>query len=360
MQRAWRTRILQSAAVCLFGSAGLILLASGCFYLGCDLATGGFTLLTLMAVLSLVGRFFDSAILSVVAIGTLNYFFIPPIFSLQVANREDAVAMAAFFTTSIIITGLSARVRKLAAEELRQTRADLARFARVAVLGELTASIAHEVNQPLAGVVTSGNACLRWLASRPPNIEKAMQSANRIIRDANRASEVVHRVRSLVTNAPPQKSWCNINEAIQEIVVLSRREVEQNRISLTTQLAVDLPPVWVDRIQLQQVFMNLIVNAVEAMKSVNSGPRDLSVTTERDKSRGVLATVRDSGPGLDSEKLQDIFNTFYTTKTDGIGMGLAISRSIIESHGGRLWATPNSPRGAVFQLNLPAVEGDQA
>jgi C4-dicarboxylate-specific signal transduction histidine kinase len=264
----------------------------------------------------------------------------------------------AFLTTSIIITGLMTRLRKIAEEELQQTRADLARFARVATVGELTASIAHEVNQPLAGVVSSGHACLRWLASEPPNVEKATLSAQRMIRDANRASEIIQRVRKLVKNAPPQMNPLNINEAIEEIVILCRSEIEQNRISLKTQLPADLPPVAADRVQLQQVFLNLIVNAIDALKAVGTGPREVTVTTERDKASGVLATVRDSGVGLEAEKLQDIFEPFHTTKSDGMGMGLTISRSIIEAHGGRLWATPNKPRGATFQLTLPAVQGD--
>jgi C4-dicarboxylate-specific signal transduction histidine kinase len=270
------------------------------------------------------------------------------------------VALAAFLTTSLIITGLTARIRKMAVEELRQTRAALERFARVATLGELTASIAHEVNQPLAGVVSSGNACLRWLATQPPNIEKAAQSVNRIIRDANRASQVVQRVRGLIKNTPPRKTRTNINEAILEITVLVRHEIEQNRISLITRLQEDLPPVWADRIQLQRVFMNLIGNAIEAMRTVEPGPRELLINTEQDRMSGVLATVRDSGVGLDAAKLPEIFNAFYTTKTDGIGMGLAISRSIIEAHGGRLWAAPGQPRGAIFHLTLPTAREEQS
>ncbi|HEY2133397.1 MAG TPA: DUF4118 domain-containing protein [Acetobacteraceae bacterium] len=200
----------------------MILLSYGCFVIGLTFSTAGFLLLTVLALLSLNGRFLDSVLLTIVAFGCLNYFFVEPIFSFRVDSWVDVVPMAAFVTTSLIITGLAAETRKRADDELRQTRAALARFARVATLGELTASIAHEVNQPLAGVVSSGNACLRWLAAEPPNIERASLSVNRIIRDANLASEVVQRVRGLVKNAPPQKIWLNINEAIMEITVLSR------------------------------------------------------------------------------------------------------------------------------------------
>jgi C4-dicarboxylate-specific signal transduction histidine kinase len=237
---------------------------------------------------------------------------------------------------------------------MHEARAQLAHVARVTSLGELTASIAHEVSQPLAGVVSSGNAGLRWLAGQPPNIEKATQSLERIIRDANRASEVVGRVRGLAKKANPRKVWLNINKAVLEIIALTRREVEQNRISLRTQLSDEVPLVWADRIQLQQVILNLIINAIEALGALGEEPRDLLVSLVKDGSNGVLLTVRDSGTGLDPGKLEDIFNAFYTTKHEGMGMGLAVSRSIIMDHGGRLWATPNEPRGAVFQFTLPA------
>jgi PAS domain S-box-containing protein len=261
---------------------------------------------------------------------------------------KDAFGGLEFFGAVMDVTA----ARK-AEDELQETRAELARVTRVTTLGELTASIAHEVNQPLAGVVSSGNACLRWLASQPPNIEKARQSADRIIRDANRASEVVGRVRSLAKKAPLQRAWSNINETVLETIVLIRMEVERNRVSLTTQLSDDVPLVWADRVQLQQVILNLVINGIEAVSALEDGPRDLIVSTAKEKLIGVLLTVRDSGTGLDPGKLENIFDAFYTTKSEGMGMGLAVSRSIIEAHGGRLWATPNEPRGAVFQFALP-------
>jgi C4-dicarboxylate-specific signal transduction histidine kinase len=350
--------LARSLIISLLGGAGIVLLSIGMFYVGLDVSPAGFSLMIAVVLLSLIAGFVGSVVLSLVAVLSLDYFFIPPIFSLSFASLADGVAAIAFLTTSIIITGLMARLRKIADEELQQTRADLARFARVAAVGELTASIAHEVNQPLAGVVSSAHACLRWLAGEPPNVEKATLSANRMIRDANRASEVIQRVRELVKNAPPQRTSMNLNEAVEEIVILCRNEIEQNRISLKTQLPADLPLVWADRVQLQQVFLNLIVNAIDALNGVGTGPREVSVTTEKDKASGVLATVRDSGVGLDTEKLQDIFAAFHTTKSEGMGMGLTISRSIVEAHGGRLWATPNKPRGATFQLTLPTAQGD--
>jgi C4-dicarboxylate-specific signal transduction histidine kinase len=240
----------------------------------------------------------------------------------------------------------------LASEALRKTQLELAHATRVTTLGELTVSIAHEVNQPLAGVVSSGNACMRWLASEPPNLEKARQSVDRVIRDANRASEVVGRVRSLAKKAPLQKGWLNLNETILDTTALTRMEVTQNRVLLTTHLSDEAPLVWADRIQLQQVILNLIMNAVEAVSAVDE-PRELFVSTAKHESDGVLCTIRDSGAGLDQDKIEHIFDAFYTTKPEGMGMGLAVSRSIIEAHGGRLWASPNEPRGAVFQFMLP-------
>jgi PAS domain S-box-containing protein len=243
-------------------------------------------------------------------------------------------------------------------EELHQTRTQLTHFARLTTLGELTASIAHEVNQPLSGVINSANAGVRWLDSQPPDIHRARQSIDRIIRDAGRASEVVARVRDLAKKTPPRKGWLNINETVEEIISLTRQEVRKNHVWLKTQLSDDVPPILADRIQLQQVILNLIINAVEALTAVPDAERVLQITTTAGPSGDVSLTVGDSGPGLDQEKLEEIFGAFYTTKPDGMGMGLAVSRSIIEAHGGRLWANKNEPRGAIFQFTLPKDQGE--
>jgi PAS domain S-box-containing protein len=238
-------------------------------------------------------------------------------------------------------------------EELHQTRAQLTHIARVITLGELTASIAHEVNQPLTGLITSGHASLRWLDTLPPNIENARQSIERMIGDAVRVSQVVARIRALAKNTPPQKIWLNVNETTEETIALMRLELQQSGTAVRTQLSNDAPLIWADRIQLQQVILNLIINAIEAVSEVSDGTRDLFISTAKDTSDGVLFTIADFGRGLDPEKLQEIFHPFYSTKSGGMGMGLAVSRSIIESHGGRLWATPNEPRGAIFHFTLP-------
>jgi PAS domain S-box-containing protein len=243
--------------------------------------------------------------------------------------------------------------RKRAEDALHHAQAELAHVTRVTTLGEMTASIAHEINQPLAAVVNNANACLRWLAGQPPNLEEARQSAALITADGHRAGEIISRIRALVNKAPPQKDWVNINETILEVVALTRSEVQGNRIALQTQLSDDLPLVLGDRIQLQQVILNLIINAVEAMSGAE-GPREMEIGCGKNESQGVLVIVRDSGPGLDPNSLDHLFTAFFTTKAQGLGMGLAISRSIIEAHGGRLWATANQHRGATFQFTLPA------
>jgi two-component system, LuxR family, sensor kinase FixL len=244
--------------------------------------------------------------------------------------------------------------RKRAEEALHKAQTELAHVTRVATLGEMTASIAHEVNQPLGAVVNNASACLRWLAGQAPNLEEARKSARLIITDGHRASEIIGRIRALARKAPPRKDWLDINETILEVIALARSEAQQNRVSLQTQLSKEVPLILGDRIQLQQVILNLIINAIEAMSGVGDGPRELQVGSEKDDSQGVLVAVRDSGPGLDPESLDQLFTAFYTTKPQGMGMGLAISRSIIEAHGGRLWATANQHRGATFQFTLPA------
>ena len=241
--------------------------------------------------------------------------------------------------------------RKLAEEALRNAQAELAHVTRVTTLGEMTASIAHEINQPLAAVVNNASACLRWLAAN--NLEEARQSATLIIADGHRAGEIIGRIRAFVKKAPPQKSWLNINETITEVIALARSEVQKNRVSLQTQLSNDVPLIWGDRIQLQQVILNLMMNGVEAMSESSEGPRQLLICSGADASGGIVVAVRDSGPGLARENLDRLFTPFYTTKPQGMGMGLAISRSIVEAHGGRLWATANEDKGATFQFTLP-------
>jgi PAS domain S-box-containing protein len=241
--------------------------------------------------------------------------------------------------------------RKRAEESLRQAQAELAHVARLTTLGELTASIAHEINQPLGAMVNSANACVRWLAAQ--NLERAQQSALRIVADGQRAGAIITRIRALAKNAPSYTDWLDINDTIRDVLALARSEVHRHRVVVETHPAEPVPLVLADHIQLQQVLLNLVINAIEAMSGVDDGPRQLAVQSDPDAALGVRVTVRDSGPGLDPQRLDQLFDAFYTTKPHGLGLGLAISRRIVEAHGGRLWASANVPHGAVFQFTVP-------
>jgi PAS domain S-box-containing protein len=236
---------------------------------------------------------------------------------------------------------------------LQQAQADLARLNRVMMLEEMAASIAHEVNQPIGAVVTNANAGLRWLGAQQPDLDEVRQALGRIVRDGTRAGEVVGRIRALAKKMPPRRDLLDINEAIRDVIALTQTEVQRNGVRFHSRLADDLPPVSADRVQLQQVIMNLIINAVEAMSGISDKPRELKIASGKDDASALFVDVQDTGPGIDPEKLDRLFQSFYTTKPDGIGMGLAISRSIIEAHGGRLSAAPNKPHGAVFRFTLP-------
>ena len=247
-------------------------------------------------------------------------------------------------------------VQSRAEEALRRAQAELAHVARVTTLGELTASIAHEVNQPITATVINARAALRWLAERPPDLQEARQALTRIVSDGLRAGDIISRVRDLMKKAPLRPDRLDINDAIREVIELTRAEAAKDDVLVQLELADRLPFVIGDRVELQQVVLNLIVNAIEAMSNVAEGQRELLISTARAKP-DVLVTVRDSGPGLSAADPERLFESFHTTKPNGLGMGLSISRSIIEAHGGRLWASANAPRGAVFQFTLSAELG---
>src|SRR5712692_1468238 len=251
-------------------------------------------------------------------------------------------------------TSIDVTERKRADEErerLRQVQADLAHLSRVTTMGELTASLAHEVNQPIAAAVTDANTCLRWLTRDRPDVEEARHAASRIVKDATRAGEIISRIRLVFKKGAPQRELVDVNEVIREMIALLHGEVTRYSVSVRTELA-DLPHVMADRVQLQQVLMNLMINGIDAMKDVD-GTRDLIICSQQAEDSQLMISVSDTGVGLPPQQADQIFNAFFTTKPQGTGMGLRISRSIVESHGGRLWATDNSPRGASFHLALP-------
>src|SRR5438445_8688066 len=313
-----------------------------------------------------------------------NYYFLPPIYSLALA--KDLPRLVFFALSGLFVVSLTAAQRS-AAESLRDARdelhrtvqelkrtnellqaenaerkraedalhhaqSELAHVTRLTTLGELSASIAHEVNQPLTAVITNANACLRWLAGDSPNLEEAREAGRRIIRDGNRASDVIARIRALVQKTDTEKVRLDINHTVQEVVMMMQNEAVRKGVALRMDLAADVPPVLGDRVQLQQVILNLVMNGIEAMASVANRPRELLIRSRQHESDKVLVAVQDRGIGIDSQNLEKIFDTFFTTKSQGMGMGLAISRSIVENHGGQLWARPNDGPGVTFQFTL--------
>ena len=256
---------------------------------------------------------------------------------------------------AILETNNDITERKRAEESLQQAQSDIARFNRVMLMGEMTASISHEINQPISGAITNANAALHWIAAEPPNVEEVRKSLERIIKDGLRASDVVARVRALARKTPPRKEPLDINEAVVEVLALTERELQGNSVKISVRLSRDLPLIPADRIQVQQVILNLVVNAIEAMRGTRQGQRQLFVSTGPDSS-DVFVEVRDTGAGLQAAEHDRLFQSFYTTKEGGMRMGLSLSRSIVEAHGGRLSAAPNEPNGATFRFILPVAE----
>jgi C4-dicarboxylate-specific signal transduction histidine kinase len=390
MKRGETYRFWCSAAQVLLGSVAIALLTFVCFRLQVRPGIAALLYLIVLVLMSATDAFVPSVFVSIIAVLCLDYFFIPPILSFGVGNPLDIIALVSFLGIAWLITRLmsqrkwaeealekangelEAKVQQRTAElvrandelraeirerqraevALQKSQAELAHVTRVMTLGELMASIAHEVNQPLTAVVTNAQACLRWLALDAR--DEARAAVERIVRDSNRASEVIQRVRALVKKSDPQMVALDINDVIREAISLEQREMLNQRVSLRTELASALPPVLGDRVQLQQVVINLVMNALEAMAPVTDRPRDMLIRSQRDDSNEVLVAVRDSGTGIDLENSKRLFNAFFTTKPTGMGMGLSISRSIIEAHGGRLWVSPNAEHGATFQFTLPS------
>jgi signal transduction histidine kinase len=308
--------------------------------------------------------------LAAVILSTLlvDYFFVPPFHSFEISPPAVAY-FAAFVACALVASWVGASNRKSVAAlkhgldqlevrvsertaELMKTQAELAHLSQVLSMGELTASIAHEISQPLTAVVTHGHACVEWLSANPPNLEKTRQTIERIIQDGTRAGAVLSRIRALFKKEAPAKDWFDMNEVIHELTVFLRDEAVRRRISIRTDLVPGLPKVRADRVQLQQVVLNLMMNSMDAVAGVTGRPKELLLSA-REQDAELLVRVEDSGIGLDAETSEKIFNPFFTTKPHGIGMGLSISRSIIEAHEGHLWAVPRPSGGAIFQFTLP-------
>jgi C4-dicarboxylate-specific signal transduction histidine kinase len=361
-------RLMRSAMQLLSGSAAIALLTFICYRLQARVTAVAFLYLIVIVALSVQGALVSSIVESIGAMFCLAYFFAKPAFSFRLDNPMDFVVVVAFVTTATTISLLVLQ-RKRAEEALRASeerrRAEqaekalseaqlaLAHVTRVTTLGELMASISHEINQPLAGVVTNGQAGLRWLSQDPPQLDRARSSIERIVRDSNRASDLIQRVRLLAKKAELRMVPLDINEVIQEGALLIQREVLDHGVNMRTDFASALPRVTGDRVQLQQVIINLMLNSIEAMVGVMDRPREILVKSQQDGPENVVVAVRDSGIGIDPKTADQVFRAFFSTKPTGMGMGLSISRSIISSHGGRLWVSPNTDYGATFQFTLP-------
>src|SRR5713226_352898 len=306
-----------------------------------------------------------AVLLSIVVVA---YFFVPPFYSFSISTTAEAY-FAAFVACALAASWVSSAKKKSEVAlkqgldqlevwvsertaELMKTQAELAHLSQVLSMGELTASIAHEINQPLTAVVTHGHACVEWLSANPPNLEKAQQTGQRIIQDGTRAGAVLSRIRALFKKEAPAKDWLDINEVIHELTTFLRDDALRRRIAIRTDLVPGLPKIKADRVQLQQVVLNLLINGMDAMADTTDRAKELLITARGNESE-IVVRVEDSGVGLDAEADEKIFNPFFTTKPHGIGMGLSISRSIIEAHEGRLWASPRPSGGAVFQFTLP-------
>jgi C4-dicarboxylate-specific signal transduction histidine kinase len=354
MKRDWRSfKFWHSAAQWFLGGIGLVFVTYVCFLLRQDIHVAAFGYLILILLLALVGDFIGSVVVCIAAAGCLSYFFAPRLFSFQVDDPADALAIAAFLIISFLVNGLILQ-RKRAEEKLREAQADHAHAMRVSTLGELTASIAHEVTQPLAAVITNSETCLRWLDRETPDLDAARRAAKRIIKHGKRAAEVIQRVRALSKKADPQKAPLDLNDVVKEVIPLVQRELVSHRVSLRMELASALPLVLGDRVQLQQLVINLMINGIEAMQPVTDRPRELVIRSQQGEANQILVMVEDCGVGIPAKNADQLFKAFFTTKSGGMGMGLSICRSIIEAHEGRLSASGNVGPGATFQFALPA------
>ena len=304
----------------------------------------------------------------------VDYFFVPPFYSWQISATAETYFVS--FVVCALVASWVSSAKKRSEEALQQvrdqleikvsertaalmqTQAELARLSRALSMGELTASIAHEVNQPLAAVVANGHACLQWLSATPPNLEKARQSTERIIQDGTRAGDVLGRIRALFRKEQPAKQWLAVNVLIEELVGFLRHEAAGRHIVIRTDLAEAMPLIKADRVQLQQVVLNLIINAMDAITNTTASRKEIVIRSSRNSSDEAVVAVEDCGTGINPEIAAKIFDPFFTTKPQGIGMGLSISRSIIESHEGSLWASANPRGGAIFEFAVPIRSQD--
>ncbi len=339
------------------GIAVIAIVTAASFRLHVTLASVACTFLILIVLLSLFCSLPSLIAVSVIAVGCLDYFFTSPLFSFRVNYLDDVIALISFFFTALVITTLIRRMRVQhderveAYERLRETQAQLAHAGRLMALGELSASIGHEIKQPLTATIANVQAASRWIQRQPPELNEVQQALDRILRDNMRAVQVLERIRALSKSEPARLDQVDINSAILEVMDLALSEIVKNGVVARMDLAEGLPFVEGDRVELQQVVINLVMNAIEAMSSAQT--RELTVATRKGEGREVSVAVQDSGCGLTADQRKYLFQPFYSTKPNGLGLGLSICRVIVEKHGGRLWAVPGAPEGAIFQFTVP-------
>jgi C4-dicarboxylate-specific signal transduction histidine kinase len=354
------SEIARSVVALLLAGFAIAVTTLICYRYSVNSTTVGLLFLIVIVVLSLRASLLPAAAISIIAYLCLDYFFTAPLFTLGMNQTLDFVAPVAYLATAFVITRLISNVRKAeedrkrAEESLRASQAELAHISRVLTMGELAASIAHEINQPLTAIVTNGSACVRWLSGDDPNLDEAREAAQRIVRDGHAASDIMKRIRAFLKKTETQKGPVDINQTIQEVVELTRDQARSNGVKLHMELH-DVPSVKGDRIQLQQVIVNLVLNGIEAAATVNGQPRQVVVSTHATGNDEVLVSVQDSGPGIDAADSAKIFDAFYSTKAEGLGLGLAISQSIVEDHGGRISGTSHDGSGAIFEFTLPIL-----
>jgi C4-dicarboxylate-specific signal transduction histidine kinase len=375
MNLKWTHKLRRAAVQCLAAGAVLAVLSFVAIHLHANEAEAGMVFFVFIILFSLWADLPSVILMVTVADLTYDYFFTPPLFSFDFSMGDpiDIVAWFSYVGAAIIITRLVSGLRKRGADfkqandQLRgemaerkrvedaysRAQAELAHITRVMTMGELTASIAHEINQPLSGVMVNGKTCLRWLAGDPPNLEEARESATLIVRDGKRAADIIARIRALATRSETTKERLDLNEVIEDIVDLARNDIIKRQVNLRMALDKDLWPVSADRVEMQQVLLNLVRNGVEAMSGVEEEARELVIKTKNEAGGHVRIAVRDSGSGVAAENMERVFDAFFTTKDGGMGMGLSICRTIIQSHEGRLWAAANDGPGTTFQFTIP-------
>lgn len=350
--------IVGPTGVLASGVAALALFTALCFRFGVNSTTVGLLFLIVIVLVSFYGRFLVAGLVAIFAYLALDYFFTPPLFQLGMNQALDYLAPVIYLILAFVIAKMTIRVResqereRRAAETLRKARADLAHVRRIVTMGELGASIAHEINQPLTAIVNNGNAGLRWLNADEPNLFEAREAVQRIVCDGIRAGEVISRMRGLLRKTEAKKTHFDLNETIRKVVELTRTEADDNGVEIALELTPDLPEGYGDPVQFQQVVLNLCLNSMEALLARTAGKRELRIATVPQENDQLLVEVSDNGPGVAPEAVVQIFEPFYTSKPDGMGLGLAISRSIVEEHGGRLW-TDGSELGAAFRFTVP-------